>query len=230
MIELTVLVNCFNEKNTILEAIKEAKALDIDKEIIVIDNCSTDGSRELIENLKDNSLRMVLQPKNYGAGMSAKLGIEMASGEYMYSPNADLEYRMSDVYTMLKKVKEENLDAVFGSRLLEKNMSKLRIIQERPYALATIVATYLINLWYKRNFTDVLGTKLIKTSILKELGVEPNNQAFEFELVSRICKAAYRIAEVPIYYKPRSLKEGKTIRPWDMFPALMAMLKVKLFK
>ncbi|MBU1113352.1 MAG: glycosyltransferase family 2 protein [Candidatus Omnitrophica bacterium] len=229
--ELTVVINCFNEKNTILQAIQEAKELTIDKEIVVIDNCSTDGTRELLQGLEDDSLRIIIQPKNYGAGRSGKVGVEMARGKYLFAPGADLEYRMSDVYPMFKKLKEENLDAVFGSRLAaKKNMSKLAIIKERPYSLATIVVTYLTNLWYHRNLTDIIAPKLIKTDILKGLGMTADDQAYEFELASLLCKRGYKIGEIPVWYKPRSKQEGKTIRPLDLLPALTAMLKVKLFR
>jgi len=229
--KLTVFIACFNEKATILKAIAEAKQLDIDKEIIVIDNCSTDGTREILKNLNDNSLRIVLQKKNYGVGCSVALGIKMAEGDYFYSPCADLEYRMSDVLAMIKKLEEESLDVIFGSRLAAKeNRSKITIIRERPYYAATIVATYLINKWYGKKFTDIIAPKLIKTRILKEINCKANNQAFEFELVSRLCKKGYNIGEIPIYYKPRSIEEGKTIRPFDFLPALIAMTRVKLFE
>jgi len=228
--KLSILIACFNEKTTILKAIEEAKGLDIDKEIIVIDNCSTDGTKQILEGLNDNSLRIVFQPKNFGVGKTLKLGIEMARGEYLYSPCADLEYKMADVFKMKRKMEEDNLDVVFGSRLAEKKgISKLAIIRGRHYYVATIVATYLINRWYGRNFTDIIATKLIKTDILKKLPLEANNQASEFELVSRLCKADYRIGEVPVYYKPRSVKEGKKIKAIDFVPALWVMTRVKLF-
>ncbi|MFA7676535.1 MAG: glycosyltransferase family 2 protein [Candidatus Omnitrophota bacterium] len=226
--KLTIFIACFNEKDTISEAIRQAQGLDIDKEIIVVDNCSTDGTRQILADLKDKDLRMVLQPENYGVGRSVNVGIDMAKGDYFYGPGADLEYKMDDVYPMLDMIQSLHLDAVFGSRLAAKaGISKIDIIKERPYALATIVTTYLINKWYKRNFTDIIAPKLIKTEILKKLNVQADNQAFEFELVSRLCKAGCKIGEVPVYYKPRSAKEGKTIKPLDILPALTAMFKVR---
>src|SRR3989338_5234876 len=185
--KLSVIIACFNEKATILKAIAEAKDLDINKEIIVIDNCSTDGTRQILESLNDETLRIVLQPKNFGVGRSVKVGIEMAKGDYCYSPCADLEYRMSDVYKMFDQIEKYGLDAVFGSRIADKkNISRLAIIKERPYYAATILATYLTNRWYRRDFTDIIAPKLIKTDILKKLKITADNQAFEFGLVSRI--------------------------------------------
>lgn len=227
--KLAVSIACFNEKATILKAIEEAKALPVDKEIIIIDNASTDGTQELLRGLNDNSLTVILKRKNLGVGHSVKMAISLVKGEYLYSPCADLEYRMSDVLEMLKKLEEEDLDAVFGSRLLKKNISKWQLIKERPFWIGTILATFLVNILYKRNFTDVIAPKLIKTSVLKDLRCQADSQAFEFELASRLCKRGYKIEELPIYYKPRTHKEGKTIRVFDMLPALLVILKVRLF-
>jgi len=227
--KLTILIACFNEKLTILKVIEQAKSINIDKEIIVIDNCSTDGTKEILEGLKnDKGLKMVLHSKNMGAGYSACEGIGLAQGEYFYSPCADLEYKMEDVYKMMEKMESEKLDIVFGSRLLDKkDISKWDLIKERPYWLGTIIATFLINLLYGKNFTDIIATKLMKTDILKKLNCRANNQALEFELASSLCKKRCAIGEVAVWYKARSHKEGKTIRAMDMLPALWAIFRIK---
>jgi hypothetical protein len=131
---------------------------------------------------------------------------------------------------MMEKAQKEGLDVVFGSRLLDrKDISTYRLVKERPYWLGTIIATSLINLLYWKNFTDIIATKLIKTDILRGLNLKANNQAFEFELVSRLCKKRYKIGEVFVWYKPRTHKEGKTIRAIDILPAIFAILKVKFW-
>jgi glycosyltransferase involved in cell wall biosynthesis len=225
------MIGCFNEKPTILKAIEEAKSIGIAKEIIVIDNCSIDGTKEILEGLKgDKGLSIVFHSKNMGAGYSSFEGIRLAQGEYFYSPGADLEYRMEDVLRMVDKMESENLDVVFGSRILDRtNVSKYSLIRERPYWLGTIIASSLINLLYRKNFTDIIGTNLIKTSVLRKISCKNKGQALAFELVSKICKLGYKIGEVPVYYKPRTHKEGKTIRALDMLPAIWAILRVKFF-
>jgi dolichol-phosphate mannosyltransferase len=229
--KLTILINCFNERQTILKAVEQAKALNIDKEIIIIDNCSTDGTQEVLEGLKnDRELKIIVHARNMGAGYSGCEGLRLARGDYFYAPGADLEYRMADVCAMMNILEEENLDVVFGSRLLAiKNVSKFELIKERPFWLGTMIATFLINLLYGKHFTDIIATKLIKTNILKGLNCKANNQAFEFELVSSLCKKGYKIGEVPVWYKPRTHKEGKTIRVYDMLPAIWSILRVKIF-
>jgi len=128
--KLTILIGCFNEKSTILKAIEETRAINIDKEIIVIDNCSTDGTREILEGLRsDKELKIIFHSRNMGAGYSGREGIRLARGDYLYAPGADLEYKMDDVYKMIDKIESENLDAVFGSRLLDrKGVSKRELI------------------------------------------------------------------------------------------------------
>ncbi len=229
--KLTILISCFNEKLTILKAIEQAKAVSVDKEIIVIDNCSTDGTRQMLEGLKDDqALRIVFNARNMGAGYSGRQGIQLARGDYFYAPGADLEYKMDDVYSMMQKMESAQLDVVFGSRLLDrKDVSKIQLIKERPYWLGTIIATTLINLLYRRNFTDIIGTNLIKTNIIKKMDCKPSGQAFIFELVSKLCKSGYKLEEVPVWYKPRTREEGKTIKAADMLPAILAIFKVKIF-
>jgi glycosyltransferase involved in cell wall biosynthesis len=227
--KLTILIFCFNEKTTISRAIEQAKQINLDKEILVIDNCSTDGTQEILNTYKqDKALKIIIHEKNLGAGYSVREGISLAQGQYFYAPGADLEYDMNDVYKMFDEVENNKLDGVFGSRLLgRKEVSVFELIKERPYWLGTIVATSLINLFYGRKFTDVIATKLIKTDILRELGCQATNEASEFELVSRLCKKGYKIGEVPVWYKARTHKEGKTIRAIHMLPALWAIFRIR---
>jgi glycosyltransferase involved in cell wall biosynthesis len=229
--KLTILIGCFNEKPTILKAIEQAKAINIDKEIIVIDNCSQDGTREILKRLEgDKEIKVVFHSKNMGAGYSACEGIKLARGDYFYAPGADLEYKMDDVYRMIDKLEKENLDVVFGSRLANRrDVSNFALIKERTYWLGTIIATFLINLLYGKHFTDIIGTNLIKTDILKRINCKADGQAFAFEMASKLCKYGYKIAETPVYYNPRTHKEGKTICVFDMIPAILAILRVKFF-
>lgn len=229
--KLTILIGCFNEKSTILKVIEQAKAINIDKEIIVIDNCSIGGTREILEGLRnDKGLRIILHSRNMGAGYSGCEGINLAQGDYFYCPGADLEYRMDDLYKMMDKMEREGLDAILGSRILDrKGVSKFQLIKERPYWLGTIIATFLVNLLYRKNFTDIIGSGLMKTDTLKSLDCKASSQAFMFELISKLCKKKYKIGEASVWYKPRTHKEGKTIRAIDIVPALLVILRVKIF-
>ena len=226
---LTIIVTCYNEKPTIAKAVEEAKKLDIDKEVIVVDNCSTDGSKEILRSMDDGSIRIVFQPQNYGFGQSVKTGASLAKGDYIYVQYSDLEYDIECVYRMLELAEEEKLDAVFGSRLYGNKKSFFRLVKERPYYLGTLVTTAMINFFYGRKFTDIIGTRLYRASSFKKITIDATKMDFDFEVVSKLCKSDFRIKEIPVSYKPRSVREGKKIKPKDIFPAVFAILKVKFF-
>lgn len=228
---LTIVVTVFNEKNTIQEAIRQVKAINLEKQIIVVDNCSTDGTRQILESLNDPSIEIVLQPKNFGYGYSVKTGARLAKGRYLFVQNSDLEYDPNCLYAMAELAQRENLDVVFGSRLVKKKSEPVwKIIKQRPYYLATLISTYLINLWYKKDFTDMIGNRFYRTKIFNEIEIKSNSMAFEFEIVSKLCKYGYKTGEVPVGYTPRGYKQGKKIKWYDSFPALFVMLKVKFFE
>ncbi len=227
---VTIIIQVFNEKTTIIQSIEEVKLLKINKEIIVIDNHSTDGTREILKNLKDDSIQIIFHPRNLGVGGTVQTAIKAAKGDYLHFFHADLEYKAEDVQLMLQKAEKENLDAVFGSRLSQKkHLSKITLIKERPFVLGTFIATSLINRWYKKNLTDIIATKLMKVEALKEINCEFTNQGSEFEIASKLCKSGYKIGEVPVSYNPRSHREGKKIKATDMIPALYALIKVRFF-
>ena len=226
---LTIIVLVFNEAKTILQALDEVVKIDIDKEIIVIDNCSTDGTGDLLRKNIHPQIKLVFQSKNLGPGGSLQKGASLATGKYTHFFHADLEYKAHDVHKMLEKAESENLDAVFGSRLaLYSNKSWFYILKKRPFFFASLVSTKLINRWYGHKLTDIIATKLIRTDVLRSLNCQTLNQGAEFELASKLCKRGYKVAEVPISYSPRTYKEGKKIKIWDAIPAMVALYKVKI--
>lgn len=227
--KLTIVVTVYNEKGTILKAIEQAKALNIEKQIIVVDNCSTDGTREILRGIKDESLEIVYQSMNYGYGRSVITGMNLAKGQYMYVHNSDLEYDPNCVYEMLELSERENLDAIFGSRLFyRRNESRLKILKERPFYLGTMITTFLLNLFYQKDFTDVIGNRFYRTQALREINPQVFAIGFDFEVVSKLCRHGYRIKEIPVKYTPRT--KGKKIRATDIFPAVWTMLKFKFSK
>lgn len=227
--KLTVVITVFNEKETILRAIDEAKKIALDKEIIIVDNCSTDGTRQILRDLNDNSLKVVYQSRNYGYGTSIITGMNLARGEFIYVHNSDLEYDLSCVYAMLDLAEKNNLDAVFGSRLYNRMQEgNIKILKERPFYLGTMITTKLTNIFYGKDFTDIIGSKFYRTASLKRLAPHlPSIGRFDFEVVSKLCKYGFKVDEVPVRYSPRAL--GKKIRVYDIVPAILTMFKIKLF-
>jgi len=231
--KLTIIITVYNEKNTILQAIEDAKSVAIDKEIIIIDNCSTDGTREILKNLPpDSMIKIIFQPENYGYGRSVKTGAALARGEYMYIQYSDLEYDIECVYRMTDAAEKNNLDAVLGSRLYNERMGItgiFSIIKKRPYYLGTLITTFLINLLYGRKFTDIIGTRFYRTASFKKLDLKSDNIAFDFELAGRMCVAGFNIGEIPVLYKARKAREGKKVKVTDIIPAVTAILRTKIF-
>lgn len=226
--KLTVVVTVYNERNTIIRAIQAAKDLAVEKEIIVVDNCSTDGTRELLRSMNDPAVRVVYQPVNYGYGMSVITGIKMAKGEFLFVHNSDLEYDPVCVHGMLERSEKEGLDAVFGSRLIgRRGESVFKILRERPFYLGTIIVTGLANLFYGRDFTDVIGNRFYRTASVRKVDPRARGIGFDFEVVSKLCRAGMKIAEVPVNYRSRT--EGKKVKVYDIIPAVLIMFRVKFF-
>lgn len=224
--KLTVVITVFNEKNTILKAIEEAKKIEIEKEIIVIDNCSTDGTHEILRKLNDNSIKIVYQLMNYGYGMSVITGMNLAKGEFLFVHNSDLEYDPACVYEMLNLAERDNLDAIFGSRLANrKQQSILGILRERPFYLGSIITTSLTNIFYGKHFTDIIGNRFYRTCALRNINPGVFGIGFDFEVVSKLCKYGFRVSEIPVRYSPRT--KGKKIKIYDIIPAVLTMFKIK---
>jgi dolichol-phosphate mannosyltransferase len=130
---------------------------------------------------------------------------------------------------MIELAERTGCDAVFGSRLAKNTKGFLTTACERPYFLAALISTGMINLFYGKNFTDIIGSKFYRVSSLKKLfPFDDITITFDFELVSKLCKRGYQVLEIPVSYKPRSSREGKKIKFFHSFPALWALLKVRL--
>jgi len=229
--KLSIIVTVYNEVQTVKEAIDNVRSLNIEKEIIVIDNCSYDGTAELIYDLNYDDVVVVLQDKNYGVGKSFELGFEMANGEYIFIQHADLEYDYTASLEMLELASKNNLDAVFGSRIKNVLNEKTRweLLKERPASIASYIATYLVNKWYGYNFTDVIGAELYRTSAIRDIPISTYQTGFKFEHVSRMCKKGLKIDEINVGYRPRDDVSEKKIKSYNIINALWAMVKVRYF-
>jgi dolichol-phosphate mannosyltransferase len=223
--KLTVVVTVFNEQETISKAIEQVKALNIEKQIIIVDNCSTDGTIEVLRKLQDPALEIVYQPMNFGYARSVSLGVRLAQGEYVYVHNSDLEYDPSCVYGMLDLAEKQGLDAVFGSRLVNRSSeSKFKIIKERPFYLGTIITTFLINLFYGRKLTDIIGARFYRVSSFKKLNLQSSDIGFDFEIASKLCKYNFKFKEVPVNYEPRRAGKKK-VNIYDIVPAVLTIFR-----
>jgi glycosyltransferase involved in cell wall biosynthesis len=228
MVKITYLVTVFNEEKTVKKAITDV--LDIkykNKEIIVIDNGSTDTSQKIIKKFKN--IKKVLRKKNIGFGKSVTEGIKNAKGKYIFIQYSDLEYDHKRSIYMMKLAEKKKLDVVMGSRLKNYNYSMFKLIIKKPAYLATLICTFLINKFYNHKFTDIIGAKLYNVNSVKKIRTNSYNAGFDFEFMSRACKEKFRISEVSIKYWPRINSREKKIKFYHMFNALYEIFKVKLF-
>jgi glycosyltransferase involved in cell wall biosynthesis len=222
--KLTVVIPVYNERGTVMTVLEKVKSLPVSKEIIVIDNLSTDGTRELLETVSDPEIRVVLQSKNLGKGTSVKLGFAMAKGEWVIIQDADLEYEPSDILRLLEHAEKAGEVAVFGSRLLTGNPQGML-----AFYIGRVVLNLIFRLLFGAKTTDVATCyKLVRSDIAKRLRLRCSGFDLDFELASALRRLGYNIAEVPITYRPRTIAEGKKIRPMDGIKAIATMLRVRI--
>lgn len=229
---ISYIIPVFNERKTVEKSIQDIIDLKIDKEIIIIDNNSTDGSKEIINKFKNYSNITIFQKnENLGFGDSIQKGFELAKSKYIYIQYSDLEYDHFASIKMMKYAENKNIDVVFASRLINFNKKQLfsKVIKKPTY-LATIICTFLINIFYNKNLTDIIGTKLYNREAVLSLVPKTKGPGFDFEFVSIICKNKLKIAELHIDYIPRANSKEKKIKFYHMVNALYEIFKIKFFK
>ncbi len=225
--KISVIVCAYNEKDTILTVIEQLRAVDLgiwEREIIVVDNCSTDGTRALLQQVDFPDVSIIYQPRNMGKGNSIRTAIDHLCGDYAIIHDADLEYDPHDHPKLLARA-EQGAIAVFGSRTLGG-----RAIYEYAHAYWGIrLLTIICNLAFGGKLTDA-GTaiKMVRADVLKALNLVGNGFDLDFELPAKLLKAGATIEEVPISYRPRTYKEGKKITIQDGLHGIWAMLRVRL--
>ena len=232
MYQLSILIPCFNEVSTIEKSIKQAIKIEkFKKEIIIIDNGSTDGSQKIIQ--KYNNLancKIILRNKNKGYGATVKEAFKVSKGKYIYIHFSDCEYDIKTVNKMYNLAEKKKLDVVFGSRLKNFSLSKkLFLLKTKPSYLGTYIITNLYNLLYNTNFTDVIGSKFYKTDSLKNIKINSNHFRYDFKLKSKIIKNKFKIEEVFTKYKPRNDSSKKNVKFYHIFPAVYEILLNKFY-
>ena len=224
--KLSLIVCTYNEKDTILtvlERIHQAPLLPgWESEIVVVDNASTDGTQDLLRSVNYDDTLVIYQPRNMGKGTSIRTAIPHCTGDYAFIQDADLEYDPNDYPIFLKLAEKENPAAIFGSRTL----GGRAIYKYVANYLGVKFLTVLTNLLYGSKLTDVAtASKMVRKDVLKRLILVGSGFDLDFELPAKLMIAGYEIKEVPISYVPRTLEEGKKIRPWDGLWALRVIIR-----
>ena len=223
--KLSVIIPVFNEADTILEIVKRVIKTGLVYEVIIIDDGSTDGTRELLSSLIGNPIiHLTLLDKNYGKGYAISRGLKIAIGEVVLIQDADLEYDPREFENLLKPIEEDIADVVYGSRFLGG--------ARRPILFWNMVAnkilTFTTNILYNNILSDMeTGYKVFRKSVMD--GIEINAKRFDFEpeFTARMLKRKARIYEVPISFNPRDYSRGKKIKFSDAIVAFWTLVKFR---
>jgi glycosyltransferase involved in cell wall biosynthesis len=226
-VKLSILIPVYNEAGTIAAVVEQVRAVPLDVEVIAIDDCSADGSSDVLDGLlKSRRIhRLVRHPKNRGKGAAIRSGITEASGDVIVIQDADLEYDPAELPALLKPIKDGKADAVYGSRF---QGGPHRVLYFW-HMVGNSVLTLLSNMFTNLNLTDMETCyKLVKADLMKRLPLTAERFGIEVELTARLSQAQARIWELPISYSGRTYAEGKKITWRDGAAALWHILRYNL--
>jgi glycosyltransferase involved in cell wall biosynthesis len=225
--KLSVIVPVFNERNTLVEIVRRMRSVElpdgIDIEIVVVDDGSTDGTRDVLRQLGDSTVRVVMHGTNQGKGAAVRSGFEHASGDYVLIQDADLEYDPEDWPRLINPVLRGKARVVYGSRFTgeRRNMLFLHWVGNRFLSLAT-------NVLYNTTLSDMETCyKLIDRTLLEGITLRSERFEIEPEITAKLLKQGVRIYEVPISYTGREFSEGKKITWRDGVVALFTLVKYR---
>ncbi len=224
---LSIIIPCYNEINTINQLIKKVKSSNIkSKQIIIIDNCSNDGTREYLSNLKDESLTIVFNKRNLGKGGSLAKGFALATGDITLIQDADLEYDPSEYEKLIAPILSDKADVVYGSRFMGEAPHRVLYFWHR---VGNGFLTLLSNILTDINLTDMETCyKVFRTNIIQSLEIKEKGFGFEPEVTAKIARLNCRIYEVGISYFGRTYEEGKKVGWKDGLVAIWCILKYNL--
>jgi glycosyltransferase involved in cell wall biosynthesis len=229
--QLSIIMPVYNERPTVLEILRRVRELPISKEVIIVDNCSTDGTREVLQAICYPEVRVVLQPSNRMKGNSVKRGIGLAQGEFVVVQDGDLEYDPSDLVGMLEQIQQADVLAVFGSRFLGPARATMPV-PRTIYRLGGDFINRVFQWLFRSRLSDIASCyKMARRDALQALDLTCDGFDLDYETAAKLVILArargLKIVEVPITYAPRSVAEGKKIKWRDGVQALSTLWRTR---
>ena len=220
-----MIIPVYNEVQNIEEILKRVKATELAQEIVVVDDCSKDGTRDLLQKLDNkDGLRVILHDRNQGKGAAVRTGLQAARGDILLIQDADLEYSPHDYPILLQPIEEGIADVVYGSRFL----GGPRRVAMFWHMIANQLLTFMTNILYDTILSDMeTGYKVFRREVVDGMKLRANRFNFEPEFTAKVLKRHYRIYEVPISFNPRDYSQGKKIKLHDAFDAVWTLLKYR---
>lgn len=233
--KLSVLMPVYNEEGTLEEVVRRVRAVRLPKEIIIVDDGSTDASREVIRRIETkiqqegdpfNEIKACFQPVNRGKGAAIKSGLAYVTGDLVIIQDADLEYDPQDYMKLLDPILSGHADVVYGTRFYGSGAHRVLFFW---HYLGNQLLTFVSNMLTNINLSDMeVGYKVFRSEILRSLNIESNRFGFEPEVTIKVAKRGWRIYEVPISYHGRTYTEGKKITWKDGFAAFYTLIRFRL--
>lgn len=229
---VSIVIPVYNEVHTIKRLIQRVKDSNIEKEIIIVDDCSTDGSRELLQDIKEDGIKVFFHEENKGKGAALRTSFKHITGEVAIIQDADLEYDPQDYIKLIKPIYEEGAEVVYGSRFLNrKHMPHCKHFFYLTHFIGNKFLNFLLNLLYGTKITDMETCyKAIKRKALEKLNLCARGFDIEPEITAQLIRKGFKIQEVPISYHPRDYREGKKISWKDGLVAACVLFKYRFNK
>ena len=228
--KISVVIPCYNEKATIRAVVDAVKAAPFaDKEIVIVDDCSRDGTRDILKReIEPLVARVLYHDVNQGKGAALRTGIVAATGDIVIIQDADLEYDPNDYPALVDPILRDEADVVFGSRFMGGQPHRVMYFWHR---VGNGVLTLMSNMFTNLNLTDMeTGYKVFRRDIIQKISIEETRFGFEPEITAKVAKTGCRIYEVGISYRGRTYAEGKKVGMKDGFRALYCIVKYNLFR
>lgn len=222
---LSVIIPVYNEVDSIREIVQRVKATRLPSEIVIVDDCSQDGTRDLLKEMDGkDKVRVLLHEKNQGKGAAVRTGLAAAQGDVLLIQDADLEYDPRDYPVLLKPIEEGIADVVYGSRFL----GGPRRVAMFWHMVANYMLTFMTNILYNTILSDMeTGYKVFRRHVVQGMTLRARRFDFEPEFTAKVLKRHYRIFEVPISFNPRDYAQGKKIKLKDAFEAVWTLMKYR---